>query len=519
MRSLLRIPLPWLVSAVFVSACGGNSDNGPPPGGSPAPQRGALLQSPPAKLASYSTSDVLAKLVANDTGKLLLQLAYTPQCAVDVYAVQYETVGARSEATTASAALMVPSGTIATCAGAHSVLLYGHGTETSKTFNIADLNDSANAEGLLLAAVFAAQGYIVVAPNYAGYDTSTLSYHPYLNADQQSKDMIDALAAARAALPTLPGATVAENGKLFIAGYSQGGYVAMATHRALQDAGIDVTASAPMSGPYALAAFGDAIFYGDVPFGAPANLTLLISSYQHAYGNIYADVTDIFAPHYAPGIEALLPSLTPISALYSAGKLPASELFSSTPPAPEFAPYTPSKSPTALAPVFAAGFGPDYLLLNSYRLAYLEDAQASPDGGFPTTTMADLPPATPRNTLRQALKTNDLRAWTPSAPMLLCAGDQDPTVLYINTQLMLGYWTTHIPTVAVSALDVDSAASSADAYGNLKTAFAAAKALVASAAIAGGATDGGASAVLAIYHAGLVPPFCLDAVKSFFDGL
>jgi hypothetical protein len=50
--------------------------------------------------------------------------------------------------------------------------------------------------------MFAAEGYIVVAPNYVGYDTSTLGYHPYLNADQQSKDMIDALTAARSALPT-----------------------------------------------------------------------------------------------------------------------------------------------------------------------------------------------------------------------------------------------------------------------------------------------------------------------------
>jgi len=37
------------------------------------------------------------------------------------------------------------------------------------------------------------------------------------------------------------------------------------------------------------------------------------------------------------------------------------------------------------------------------------------------------------------------------------------------------------------------------------------------AAVAGGATDGGASAVLNAYHAGLVPPFCLGAAKQFFD--
>jgi hypothetical protein len=100
--------------------------------------------------------------------------------------------------------------------------------------------------------------------------------------------------------------------------------------------------------------------------------------------------------------------------------------------------------------------------------------------------------------------------------MLLCAGDEDPTVLYINTQLMLGYWATHVPAAPVSVLDVDSA--SGEPYSDLKSAFAAAKAVVASAAVNAGASDGGASAVLAAYHTELVPPFCVYAVKSFFDG-
>ena len=516
MRILPRAALPCLGALLLLSACGGSaSDNAAQ---SPAsPERGSLLTNPPAKLASYSVDELLAQLAASDVGRLLLQLAYTPSCAVNIYELQYETVGAVAEATTASGALMVPTGTGGACAGAHSILLYAHGTTADKNFNIADLSDSANDEGLLLAAVFAAQGYIVVAPNYAGYATSTLTYHPYLNADQQSKDMIDALTAARTALPTLSAAAVSESGKLFVTGYSQGGYVAMATHRALQAAGATVTASAPMSGPYALAAFGDAIFYGDVPLSAPANLTLLIASYQHAYGNIYSGVTDLFEPTFSSGIESLLPSTMPISALYAAGKLPPSQLFSSTPPAPEFAQFTPSKTPAVLAPVFAMGFGPDNLILNSYRLAYLQDAQTSPDGGFPTTT-TDLPPATAHSTLRQALTTNDLRDWAPSTPTLLCAGDEDPTVLYINTQLMLGYWATHVPAGPVTVLDVDAASTSGDPYSDLKIAFAAAKTVVAGAAVNAGATDGGASAVLADYHAGLVPPFCVYAVKSFFDG-
>jgi hypothetical protein len=166
--------------------------------------------------------------------------------------------------------------------------------------------------------------------------------------------------------------------------------------------------------------------------------------------------------------------------------------------------------------VFALGFGTDNLVTNSYRLNYLHDALAAPDGGFPNTTTG-LPPANPANTLRQDLKNNDLRNWSPTAPVLLCAGHEDPVVFYLNTQLMQGYWVVNAPNSPVAILDVDSSPSRGDPYEDLKKGFAAAKALVAAAAVAGGADDGGRSAVLEEYHGGLVPTFCLHAVRSFFD--
>jgi len=225
----------------------------------------------------------------------------------------------------------VPSGSDPACTGTRPILLYAHGTSTNRKFNIADIHDGSNTEGLLLAAVFAAQGYIVIAPNYVGYDSSTLGYHPYLIADQQSKDMIDALAAARSALPTSSAPATSASAKLFVTGYSEGGYVAMATHRAMQAVGTTVSASAPMSGPYALSAFGDAIFEGEVSGGAPVNATLLITGYQRAYGNLYVQPTDLFEAKYAPNIEGLLPNTLPVSRLRAAGKLPDSAIFSSTP--------------------------------------------------------------------------------------------------------------------------------------------------------------------------------------------
>ncbi|HXQ31486.1 MAG TPA: prolyl oligopeptidase family serine peptidase [Steroidobacteraceae bacterium] len=506
-----------IFTALALTACGGGN-SGSATGGTSAvavsPPRGTLVQNPPVLLSTITTPDVLVEL-STLTNTEVLTLGGTLLCDVAVYHLEYTTVGGANEATTASGAMMVPTGIDSSCHGAHPMMLYAHGTTTDRDFNLADLQVQKNAESYFMA-FFASQGYIVVAPNYAGYDTSTLSYHPYLVAEQQSKDMIDALTAARSALPTAAAPLTTDSGRLFITGYSQGGYVAMATHRAMQSAGMTVTASAPMSGPYALAAFVDAVFFGRVNGSAPVSSVLLVSAYQESYGNIYASATDVFEAQYASGIESLLPSTMTRSELYVQGKLPMYALFSATPPAPEFADITPATTPADLAPVFAIGFGTGNLVLNSYRFSYLLDAQANPDGGWPTTTTG-MAAATPGLPLRQALQLNDLRNWTPTAPILLCGGDADPTVFWLNTQLMQGYWASHAPvSTPISVLDLDSPASPGDTYADLKRDFALAKELIAATAVAQGATDGGAAAVDEAYHAPLVPPFCLAAVRSFF---
>ena len=502
---------------LMLTACNGTVTGGSSPPMSSPPQPGQLLQSPPTQTGSYSIGDLLSMLSGDTDAAPLLNILLSPPCTVDVYHLEYETVGGQGEATTASGALMVPGGLDPSCQGPRPILLYAHGTSTQKTYNIADLpgaTGNVNDEGVLLAAIFAAQGYIVVAPNYAGYDTSTLSYHPYLVAAQQSHDMMDALTAARSAITVL-GANAGS--KLFITGYSQGGYVALATLRAMQAAGQSVTAAAPMSGPYALSAFGDAIFMGEVNGSAVINFTFVTDSYQHSYGNVYTNATDVFSPQYATNIGSLLPTTYTNSQLYAMGLLPQNALFSSTPPAPQYASMTPATTPSNLAVVFALGFGSSPLVTNAYRLSWLQDAQANPDGGFPTTTN-DMPPANAGLPLRQDLAKNDLRNFNPSAPVLLCGGDNDPTVFYMNTLLMQGYWAAQAPSAQATVLDVDSAVGSNDPYADVKNGFAAAKAAVIAAAIAGGATDGGQTAVLEDYHAGLVPPFCLYAVQKFFGG-
>ncbi|WP_458766681.1 alpha/beta hydrolase family protein [Cupriavidus basilensis] len=467
-------------------------------------------------------------LNASDSGRQLLQIAGTPACDLEIVYFRYRTIGGANEPTTASGALMIPSGGRA-CSGPRPALMYAHGTTTYRKYNLADLtqkdpgNGDGASEGISVAAMYAAQGYIVVASNYAGYAGSELSYHPYLNAQQQSADMIDSLRAARVALARADsGKAARENGKLFITGYSQGGHVAMATHRALQAAGINVTAASTGSGPYAMAATGDALVAGEVDLGSTIFTTLVATSYQNAYGNIYRRPGDLFEPTYARGIEDLLPSVTPIDTLIGNGKLPATALFNAYPPAAQFASLTPPTSPPLappeLTPIFALGFGKGNLVRNSFRLGLLEDALVNPDGAFPYTTVAMAPAANPVAPLRQAFKRNDLRNWIPRAPVQLCGGRFDPTVFFFNATVQQAYWqNAKVPAGLTSVLDVDApVAGPADPYAPIKQGFALAKATLAAQAVAAGATDGGASAVIEAYHGSLVAPFCMVAARGFF---
>src|ERR1700761_2960150 len=132
-------PLSMLTAVALLAACGSGHDNAPSTAPESNPTRGQLLATP-TSAGAYSTSDLLSMLTSDPLGKLLLQLTVSPTCTVTVYHMEYETVGGAGEATTASAAVMVPSGSSAGCSGARPEVMYAHGTNASKTFNMAALS-------------------------------------------------------------------------------------------------------------------------------------------------------------------------------------------------------------------------------------------------------------------------------------------------------------------------------------------------------------------------------------------
>jgi poly(3-hydroxybutyrate) depolymerase len=528
---LRKIGVLWAVLAALVlTACGHDS---PTAAVATSANRGTLVDNPPLRVASLNATDFAAQLNATASGQQLLALAGTPACGVDFYYLKYWTAdpssGAQASTTLVSGALMVPTGSAPQCSGPRPIVLYAHGTTTDAAYNIADISDSsnsANSEAAMIAAIFAAQGYIVVAPNYAGYDISNLGYHPYINAVQNSEDMMDALAAARMALLSSFTPSTSDSGRLFITGYSEGGYVAMATVKAMQAAGEAVTASAPASGPYALEAFGDAILFGQVDIGSTVFSPLATTSYQHAYGNVYTQTSDLYSSTYASGIDTLLPSTTPLATLFQSGKLPQTALFDSTTPSsstnipmvdaaadqllalPTSPPYPPSE-----AALFDLGFGNPYLISNAYRVAYVDDAVVNSDQaemtlvGGGTLSASDIAlAAAPAIGLRQDFKLNDMRngGWFPEEPMLMCGGDQDPTVFFTNTEIMAALWSPYVQGNLVSVLDLNG--TPAGGFAALQGAFQSTYAQLV-------AADG--PAAIESYHT-TEAPFCMAAARGFF---
>jgi len=97
--------------------------------------------------------------------------------------------------------------------------------------------------------------------------------------------------------------------------------------------------------------------------------------------------------------------------------------------------------------------------------------------------------------------------WASTSPMLLCGGDEDPTVFFFNTLIMAGYWTP-LPTGAVTVLDVNAAPGAGDPFAPIQVGF--------QQTLQGQIASEGEQAAIASYHE-TVAPFCTVAARAFFS--
>jgi len=206
--------LPWLLLAV---ACGGGGD-GPAEAQAVEPTGPGRLERA-TQLNRIALADIQAATQAADSRTRTLAPLYD----VTNHRVEYLTTDAQGREIVASGLVSVP----AKPAGARSpVLGYQHGT----TFVDAEA-PSNHAVADEAAVILASLGYIVVAPDYVGYGVSKGAPHPYLLAEPSAAATVDLLTAAQTWRRR---SGVADNGQLFLTGYSEGGYATVAAHQAMQ---------------------------------------------------------------------------------------------------------------------------------------------------------------------------------------------------------------------------------------------------------------------------------------------
>ncbi len=428
--------LTAVAAASLLVACGG--------GGGDENTRGGIKETPQT-VATLTTAQLDAATAASG----LQALAGKAKCDVRVVALNYATVGVNGEAANASGALLVPTG--AACLGPFPLVAYAKGTDVQKPRTLAN---PADGETALLSAMYAAQGYAVVATDYLGFAKSTYSYHPYLHADSEATSVIDSIRAARN-VAALQGFGL--SGKVMLTGYSQGGHASMAAHRAIErdmPGEISVVAGAHLSGPYNLSG---SLQIPTAIAGIQFFVPYLVTAWQKVYGNVYTSVTQAFKLPYSNYIETLLPNPTlTYTTLVTTGALPG-----------------------------AAGETPTQARDAVFQAAYLTDAQ----------TNANSP-------LFLAAKKNDLLGWNPKSRTLLCAGAGDPTVppaVHMNVA-KADFASRNLTNV--TTVDVDAAVQATFGVNG---------------AAPTDPTSAAFAAYYGSYHGTYVPPFCHAQARAVFE--
>ncbi len=137
---------------------------------------------------------------------------------VKVYRITYKTKNTDGSDITASGALILPVTTQPA-----AMVSVQHGTITSD--NQAPSNFAANSEAATAGALFGALGYIIAYPDYIGYGASKDLPHPYEHRASLASSTLDMLRATKEFLKEQ--SEVMWDERLFVAGYSEGGYATL----------------------------------------------------------------------------------------------------------------------------------------------------------------------------------------------------------------------------------------------------------------------------------------------------
>jgi alpha-beta hydrolase superfamily lysophospholipase len=212
---------------------------------------------------------------------------------VQVYHVNYLT-SYKGQEIKASGLLAIPKN----APGALPILSGHHGT----TFEQQDAptNFPATFTGFEL---FASAGYVAVIPDFIGYGVSKQIFHPYYDQKHSALAVIDLVKAAKS---NAGKNNLKLNDKLFLVGYSEGGYVTMAAQKEIEmhpEHQMKVTAAAAGAGGFDLTGMLSEISTPKA-YSRPSYLAFILQSYNKTY-SWNRPLSDFFQEPFASRIPGL----------------------------------------------------------------------------------------------------------------------------------------------------------------------------------------------------------------------
>lgn len=175
------------------------------------------------------------------------------------FKIPYTTTDEEGNEVKASGLFVIPTGLPAAVKSLGlSMVSDDHGTIFSNAEApsvIADSTGAPDGSSIILTSL---GGFATLQPDYIGFGDSHDHYHPFILKDSLANATVDFIKTVKTFASDN---NITLNNQLFVTGYSEGGYAAMATLKKIEEESTDltVTMAAPMAGPYALKSMADGV--------------------------------------------------------------------------------------------------------------------------------------------------------------------------------------------------------------------------------------------------------------------
>ena len=259
--------------------------------------------------ANFISSELIKEVNAS-TNLSYIKNSFKPNATnafnIKTVKIKYKTSDENGKSVVASGTLTIPTPTpqytqyLASVNKSFSIstILENHGTiftnAEAPTNSIMNLGSATQSMELLMSGY---SGFAVIMPDYLGYGDSNSSHHPYILKKSSANVSIDML---KASVRYMTDNDIVFNGQVYVSGYSEGGFVAMAVAEELEKnyaSEFQIKGLAAMAGPYDVESLGIIEVNATRTMQYPAFLAYLTQAYANQYSDINLSDVIIYPNH------------------------------------------------------------------------------------------------------------------------------------------------------------------------------------------------------------------------------